>query len=246
VSEDSDTDDIPFIANTSDPQGPADPPDPPRAAASTVPNLPRQPDLAFFRVSYTTGTLSSTKKEIYFFDNFDGLLFSAIPREMPGNDSYVILDSTGLHPPARVEVAKKESHYTLMVTSPDCEKEVVGVAWESRPYGALVRVALMPNNRQYVSTDPRTRLGALAASQALPDGCWAFTSKPPPGESKRTKFTEVPQLADQSDKCFVIVDQQGLVLFKIYKMADKFYTVQAATIFDPMAAFGCTIGILIK
>jgi hypothetical protein len=86
----------------------------------------------------------------------------------------------------------------------------------------------------------------MTACQTLPEGCWTFVSKAPPGDVKNARLEDIPQLADQSEKCFVIVDARGVIIFEIYKMAEKFYTVQAAGIFNPIAAFGCAIAILAK
>jgi hypothetical protein len=242
ASDNDGSDDIPLITGETKPKRSPSPSPAPVALHPAAP--PRQPELVFYRVSYTTGVLSSSKKLIRFFDNWDALLFTAEPKDYQGASSYII-SSRNSAVVARVELHKKNPHYTLVMHS-STDKEVLGVAWEAASHGPVLRMALIQPDRFYLAPDRDARLGCLAAQGTPPAGCWEFVSRPPPGGQNAGMLPDLPEYADQSERCFVVEDKQGAIVMKFYAMADKFCTIQVASCFDPVCAFGCAIAVIIK
>jgi hypothetical protein len=83
---------------------------------------------------------------------------------------------------------------------------------------------------------------------ALPTNAQAFTSKTPPvnEKGKPLRHPELPELSEVSEKNFVVRDEHGITVMKIYKMAERFFSVQAASLFAPLVAFGCAVAVIIK
>jgi hypothetical protein len=75
-----------------------------------------------------------------------------------------------------------------------------------------------------------------------------FASKTPPvnEKGKPVRHPEMPELSELCEKNFVVADSRGITVIKIYKMAERFFGVQAAPDFAPLVVFGCVIAIIIK
>jgi hypothetical protein len=100
-----------------------------------------------------------------------------------------------------------------------------------------------------VSASKSERLAFLLKDgKPLPENTGVLRSKTVPvnEKGKALRHPELPELSEQCEKNFVIEDGEGVTVMKIYKMAERFFTVQAAETFTPLVAFACAIAVIIK
>jgi hypothetical protein len=170
---------------------------------------------------------------IRIFDNRDGLVYTAAPN----GDCYAVLNRASFCL-GRIEMLRK-SEATLILSAGSTNQEVIGVHIDRR----LMRIVVMPQAKVHPTLGKDTRLCALAGRETPPDGAFYFASDVP---QKGVPFPDVPQCADQTEKCFVVHDGDGYLVLMIYKMAERFFSVQAVDVFGPIGALTCAVAALHK
>jgi hypothetical protein len=226
-------DDIPLVS---------DPPETSPAAVCCAPT-PQIP-LITYRLQWTVGGLSSSIKQIHFLNDADVWLFSAESKEVSGNPSYVL---TGAHDTAllaRLETPKVPA-YTLLFPHSNGEIDALGLVWD----GPAIKFAICAPGTVYSSPSKDARLALLLKEgKALPANAIIGASKAPPvnEKGKPVRHPELPELSELCEKNFVVADSRGITVMKIYKLAERFFGVQAAPDFAPLVVFGCVIAVIIK
>jgi hypothetical protein len=235
-SDGDDSDDIPLVCDVAVPKSPA-PPTP-----LTLPPLP----VITYRLNWVSGGgFSSSIKQIRFLNDFDQWIFSAESKEVFGNPSWVLTSAHDSAMLGRLETPKVPA-YTFLVPSARGEIDLLGFVWD----GSAVRfVFLTSDGTPFVSASKDDRVAmVLKEGKPLPPNAAMFVSKAQPvnEKGKPVRHPDLPELSEPCDKNFVIEDPQGRAVMKIYKMAEKFFTVQAISFFAPMIVFACAIAVIVK
>jgi hypothetical protein len=203
-----------------------------------------QLQLITYHLNWTVGGLSSSIKQIHFLNQADVWLFSAESKEISGTPSYVITAAHDTALLARLETPKIPA-YTLLAPHSNGEIDILGLVWE----GATIKVAFCSAGTVYSSSSQDVRLAMLLKEgKALPPNAHVFASKAPPvnDKGKPVWHPELPELSEPCEKNFVVEDSHGVSVMKVYKMAERFFGVQAAPSFAPLVAFGCAIAVIVK
>jgi hypothetical protein len=236
---DSDVDDFDDIPIVSD-----DPPIPPQRSFPVL--APVEPiPFRTYRISWTTGTFGSSIQQIRFIGEGDIWIFNAEPQEVKGVPSYVITSPHQTEVLGWIETPKIPA-YTLVFPNSVNDVDVLGLVWET----AGLRLAFMPPGQQpYCAPSPDDRLAIrFRNGKTMPRNGLFFSSKPPGTDEKGkpTRQADLPIVAEASEKNFVIEDVHGIIVMKIYKMAEKFFTVQAVPYFIPPVVFAFAIAVIVK
>jgi hypothetical protein len=240
-SDEEIVDDIPLVADASESDAPPPPPPPPAVALAPPAPIPAVP-LTTWHVSCVSGTFGSTIKQMRFLSDSDEWLYSADPRDVGGVPSYVISEPREGAIYGRVELGKIPA-YTLILSTEAGEVDVLGLAWGT----GSVKFGFCAAGVKSPGKDDRLAFGVFAGMEMLPE-VRLFLSKPIPvnEKGKPVRHPELPELSEPSDKNFVIQDTRAITHVKIYKMAEKFFSVQASSVFPALVAFGFAIAVLAK
>jgi hypothetical protein len=236
-SDEDIADDIPLVSEVAELESSSSKLTVARLSTSSVPEIP----FNIFRVNWVVGGFSSSIKQIHFLSASDSWVFTAEPKEFNGIPSWMITSPHETTTLGRLE-APKVPAYTLVTSNSSNEEDILGLVWDGN---AIKFVFCAPG----ASTSKDDRLGmVLKDGKPLPTQGIVFTSKKPPvnEKGKPLRYSELPELSELCEKNFVFEDGQGIIVMKIYKMAERFFTVQAVPYFSPLVVFGCAIGVIIK
>jgi hypothetical protein len=238
-SSDSDnSDDIPLVSESIDQPSPI-----PSQSVSPIPSP--QIFLSLYRITWTSGTFPSAIKQIRFLSDADSWLYTAEPKEIQGIPSYVITEAHNSMVLGRLETSKSAA-FTLLLPTERGEIELLGFVWESN---GIKFVFCPPGSEPFVSSSKDERLAKLLKDRKpLPSNALTFISKPNPVDEKGkpVRHPELPEVSEPSDKNFVVIDPQWVTIMKIYKMGERFFTVQAIPFLTPLGIFACAIAVIIK
>jgi hypothetical protein len=186
-------------------------------------------------------------------DGNDRLYLTAKRRWISRRQTYELFVPGGVRPAAMLEVQAKGQQFTLKVPvsaeTPDIGREILGIAKDrthdglSLPYFHLL---LYYGQAPYMSISKEARMGALAYRDVIMEGGYAFRSKVPEiGVDKKPKrMSEIPEAAEESSKNVVFVDKDGVVVFKMYKMADQTMSVQTVPFIGPLVGFAIGLAVI--
>jgi hypothetical protein len=131
----------------------------------------------------------------------------------------------------------------------NAQKEIMGFAWDvhrGRVPLRYIRLLLYYGEPPHIAATKEQRLSNLALTDAAPEGVFRFQSKVPEldARNKPMRVPEIPEHAEQSNKNFVIADNVGIVVFKMYKMGECNCSIQAVPFFGPLISFAIGIAVL--
>jgi hypothetical protein len=229
-SDTEDIDDIPIFSS-----------DPPASRAPPVGLIP----FVTYRASWAPATIGSPIPQVNFIGADDVWLLTAGPREVNGILSYVITAPHRTDALGRLEVPGIPA-CTLVVPNGPAEMDVFALLWEDTG----IRFAfLAPGGEAYVPASPDERLAlAFRDGKPLPPNALIFASKPRrvDGRGRPVRHPDLPIVAKMSDRNFVLADVHETIVVRIYKMADRFFTVQAVPYFVPPIVFAFAIAVVVK
>lgn len=242
-SDDDIADDIPLVSEIAEAASPS------KLSLASLETLPvPEIPLSVYRVNWVVGGFSSSIKQIRFLGVYDSWVFTAEPKDFRGVPSWHITAPHDAATLGHLEAPKapKAPAYTLVTSSATGEGDILGLVWDGN---AVKFVLYAQGTAVYPSSSKDDRLAMLLKDgKPLPEQVMVFTSKTPPvnEKGKPVRYFELPELAEVCEKNFVFEDRQGVTVMKIYKMAERFFTVQAVPFFSPLIVFACAIGVIIK
>jgi hypothetical protein len=206
-----------------------------------------------FKLCWESGKLPGVKARMRMLDSDDHLILTAKRRKKWGEHKYGIFMPDACRSSAVLEVQAKGQQFTLKVPMVDpnavIEREIVGIA-KDRTHDGLgspfFHLLLNYADAPYVAVTKADRMGALAIGAATPERYYRFRSKVPEfgPDRKPQRLIEIPEIAENSSKNVVFVDQAGVVVLKMYKMADQIVSLYAVPFIGPLIAFAVAIAVI--
>jgi hypothetical protein len=178
---------------------------------------------------------------------------SAKRKKISGHQVYQLFAPEASRPTATLEVQAKGQQFTLKVPMSNSnsivDREIVGIAWDNSQDGAHIpylHLLLDYGTIPYVGSSKKERLGALALRGDPPGERFRFRSKLPElGTDRKVKrLPEIPEIAHESHKNIVIVDEKGVVVFKMYKIANQMLSLQTVPFVGPLIGFAIAMAIV--
>jgi hypothetical protein len=223
---DSDTNSSPFVIPSSDP--------PPI-------------DFLSFKLVWVSGRLPHSKSEIRFLRFSDQTIYTATHRKIRGHQTYQIFSPGATFADAALEVHKKCKQFNLTVpivgAKSNLVSETVGISIDVTG----VRLLLYSGNTPYIPARKTDRLSAIAfRGETITDGI-LYRSKMPEFDNngKPKPFAEIPEIAQKSRKNLVLVDNQGEMVFKMYKISEQTVAISTIQFREPRMAFALGIAMII-
>jgi hypothetical protein len=182
-------------------------------------------------------------------DSEDHLIFTA----KRNRRFFGIFGARQKSPSATLEIKSKGMLGTLKIpiseSNGEFQKEIAGIAKDVTHNGMSLpffHLLLYCGEEPYVASKKANSLAALAFRGQGPAGAYRFRSKVPRlgSDGKFERIEEIPEIAEESQKNVVIADDAGIVVFRMYKVAEDMVSLHALPIIGPLVGFAICLVVI--
>jgi hypothetical protein len=220
---------------------------------SPCPDAADAPDAPLPYISYnlcwSSGLLPGSKSKVRFLDSSDRIIFTAHHRRVNGRPVIEFFSPQAEKPTAALLPHTQSGQYTLRVPNlpadPGSEIEILGLAWDATRDGRalpVLRMLLYYGETPHVAATRAERLGCMAYREAAPPGAIWFRSKAP--GAKKEHIEAIPAFAPDSRKNVVMVDAKGVVVLRMYKVAEGTVRMYSVPFLGPIVTLACGIAVI--